>query len=275
MTVSELSILLVGSTLRSEFQEARALLERLGKVVAVRHVEAAENVLESGRVAPDLIVVAQAYPGQFCSEAIDRVRRAAPVAPVVALLGSWCEGEMRTGPPWPAATRVYWHQWPARCEQELDRLSRGICCSWGLPATASEEERLLAAVDTSWPAREGRIAIRSPEFEMQGWLAAACRKRGYATEWLRPPAAAPSEDVTAAIFDAVECVEDELTDLDRLAATVAPAPVIALLEFPRVEDRQRALAAGAAAVLSKPLLIDDLFWQMDRLLAENLPPAAR
>ena len=27
-----------------------------------------------------------------------------------------------------------------------------------------------------------------------------------------------------------------------------------------------ALAAGARAVLSKPLLIDDLFWQIDRLL---------
>jgi hypothetical protein len=30
-----------------------------------------------------------------------------------------------------------------------------------------------------------------------------------------------------------------------------------------VEDRDRALAAGAAAVLAKPLLLEDLFWQLD------------
>jgi len=31
-----------------------------------------------------------------------------------------------------------------------------------------------------------------------------------------------------------------------------PTPVIALLDFPRIEDYDRALEAGAAAVLSKP-----------------------
>ena len=50
---------------------------------------------------------------------------------------------------------------------------------------------------------------------------------------------------------------------DRLGPTV---PIVALLGFPRVEDRDRALAAGATAVLAKPLLLDDLFWQLDQLI---------
>ena len=266
MRVSEISILLVGSTFRPEFQRARAVLEGAGRVVPAIHVDAAAASLEAGRFAPDLIVMAQAYPGQFSSESIDRLRRLAPVAPIIGLLGSWCEGEMRTGDPWPAATRVYWHQWAARCEQELDRLRRGECSSWALPATAGEEERLLAAADRRWTARQGHVLIRSAEFEMQRWLAAACRKRNLTTGWLRPRQSPPAQGATAAIFDAGACLDEELDQLDDLAAALAPTPVVALLEFPRIDDHDRALAAGAAAVCSKPLLIDDLFWQLDRLI---------
>jgi len=38
------------------------------------------------------------------------------------------------------------------------------------------------------------------------------------------------------------------------------------MDFPRIDDRSRALAAGARAVVSKPFLIEDLFWQIDRLV---------
>jgi CheY-like chemotaxis protein len=54
--------------------------------------------------------------------------------------------------------------------------------------------------------------------------------------------------------------------LRRLSEILGPAtPIVAIVDFPRVEDRDRAMAAGAAAVLSKPLLLDDLFWQLDQL----------
>ena len=45
------------------------------------------------------------------------------------------------------------------------------------------------------------------------------------------------------------------------------------MSFPRVEDRDRVLAAGAAALLSKPLLLDDLFWQLER--AEKMTKVER
>ena len=68
----------------------------------------------------------------------------------------------------------------------------------------------------------------------------------------------------AAIFDSADLGQDQCGDLNRLVATLHPAPVIALLAFPRVEDHRRALSAGAAAVLSKPLAVDDLFWELER-----------
>ena len=64
------------------------------------------------------------FPGQFSCEAIDRIRTRAPLARLVGLLGSWCEGEVRSGQPWPGTIRIYAHQWPGRAEQELKRLEQ-------------------------------------------------------------------------------------------------------------------------------------------------------
>ena len=269
--MAEISILLVGSTERSEFREAGAVLGSLGQVVPATDAESACSALEQGEFAPDVIVVAQAYPGQYSAEAVDRMRRLAPLARVVGLLGSWCEGETRSGQPWPAAVRIYWHQWPAQAAQEIARLRAGTCSTWSLPITSSEEERLLLSAEEPVGKREGRIALWTPDFEMQDWLKSACAKRGYSTTWLLGHRPAPAEAVTAAVFDGNECRGEERASLEQLAAALGPAPIVALLDFPRVEDRDRALGAGAKAVVSKPFLIDDLFWQIEQLLE---PPVA-
>jgi len=270
--VSEISILLVGSTRRSEFRQARAALDKHGRVVAVADVETAADAMAAEDLAPDLIIVAQSFPGQFSSASIDRLRRLAPLARLLGLLGTWCEGETRTGQPWPAAIRIYWHEWQSRVEQEIAWLREGACSTWALPITASEEERLLLLADEPMGVREGRIAVWTPHFDMQDWLRAACRRRGYETVWLEPHRPIRAEGATAAIFDGNECRGREAQSLRRLAAELGPTPIIALLEFPRVEDHARALAAGARAVLSKPLLMEDLFWQIDQLVNSH-PPA--
>ena len=263
----EISILLVGNTDRSEFREARAVLDESGRVVAAADVESALVVLAEGRIAPHLIVVAQAYPGQFSHAVVDRMRRLAPLARVLGLLGSWCEGETRTGQPWPAVIRIYWHQWEAYLRREIARVREGASSTWSLPITASEEERLLLFAQEPTVRREGLIAISTPEFEMQDWLRAACRRRGYSSVWLLPQRPAQVEGATAAVFDGDDCRGHEAESLKSLAAALGPVPIIALLHFPRIDDRDRALAAGAKAVLSKPFLVEDLFWQIDRVTA--------
>ena len=82
-----------------------------------------------------------------------------PLARIVGLLGSWCEGEVRSGRPWPGAMRIYWHQWPGRWHAELDRL-RGACPIWGLPLTAGDEDRVPAMFDAPLPRRQGRGHLR-------------------------------------------------------------------------------------------------------------------
>ena len=106
---------------------------------------------------------------------------------------------------------------------------------------------------------------------MQDWLSSACRLRGYSTVWLAPGHTTKVAGAEAAIFDGCRCDEAELAELAELAGLLGsasgnPVPIVGLLDFPRIEDHARALAAGAAAVLSKPLAINDLFWQLDRFL---------
>jgi CheY-like chemotaxis protein len=270
MSDSQLFILVLGNTDRSEFRDPVSELRSLGRVTIAKDVSSAVDLISGGEVVPDVVVVAQAFPGQFSADAIDRLRRAAPLARVVGLLGTWCEGETRTGWPWPAAIRVYWHQWQPQCEQELGRIAAGKASTWALPITAGDEERLLAASHQRLLTKNGHIAISTPLFDMQDWLQRICRSRGYSTSWIRPHQSVERGQVTAAIFDADECSGKELDALKRLVDAIDPAPVVALMDFPRVESRDRALAAGARAVLSKPLLVDDLFWQLDRLIRDHV-----
>ena len=65
------------------------------------------------------------------------------------------------------------------------------------------------------------------------------------------------------IWDAVGCRDQEVYELQELAARYRPARVVALLDFLRRGDHDRALAAGAAAVLAKPFLVSDLLLQLE------------
>ncbi len=321
----DLQFLLVGDVQRTEFREAASCLERMAAVEQARDVEAAQAVLDR-EYAPDAIVVAQSYPGEFSHEAVDRLRRAAPLARIIGLMGTWCEGDLRSGRPWPATARLYWHQWPARCRRQLRALAGGERCSFSLPSTATEEERLLADAASPRPLGEGQKTVsplplgegpgvragESAEYRVQGsgvseqeasdrpadaerpgsvfprgaweqderciglavircrsfetwdWLSAACRRRGLASVWQRDGVAGRIEGATAAVFDCDDLDDAEFAELRRLAAALRPAPVLALMSFPRIEDQCRAVAAGAAAVLSKPLVLEDLFGELDR-----------
>ena len=267
--MSDIAILLVGKTDRSEFRRAAAALEGFGRVASAADVETAIGMLAQRQIIPELIVMAQSYPGEFSHPSLDRLQRLAPLSRVLGLLGSWCEGEMRSGDPWPAAVRVYWHQWCCQAERQLGRMVRDACCTWGLPVTATEEERILSLSEQPTSRREGLIAIHTWRREMEDWLSAALRRRGYSTVWLRGPRLGRVEGACGAIFNGSECRGEERDELGRLAAMVAPAGVIALLDFPRIEDHDRAISAGAAAVVSKPLQVEDLFWQLDRVLQDS------
>jgi len=256
-----LRLVLIGDIWRPEFLEAGTALQDLAEVIRVGDVEAAFSALAEGLPAVHGIVLLQAYPDQFSAAAIDRLRRLAPLARLIAILGSWCEGEPRSGRPLPGVMRIYGHQAAVRIRREFSRWSEAGGSLWQLPPTATDEEQLLASIRAPLPERNGLIAIWTRRRDMHDLLADACRKAGYATAWLHPRQPVQLRGTAAAIHDGAVLDAAGMADLTRLTAMVSPAPVLALLDAPRIQDVRLARTLGAAA-LAKPFRVDELLWEL-------------
>lgn len=266
---SGLVIVCVGRTKRSEFLDVLPSLAPWGTVFTAPTPHAAHAQLTRESLAPDVIVLAQSYPGEFTDKQIDDLRRDSPLARLVAVLGTWCEGEMRSGTPWSGAVRVYWHQWKPHCHSEMQRLLAGRESVWSLPPTAGDEERCLTIAARTHErgtsprfqqaAGHGLVDIVTDQYDVFDLLAAACRDRDYEPRWLQtldePQADAPA----VVVFDAAGDANVELIRFRRLRLQ-KDAVVIVLADFPRIADCNRFLRAGATAVLSRPFFWDDLFW---------------
>jgi hypothetical protein len=218
---------------------------------------------------PDLCVVLAARPGEFAPETIESLRHWAPLARVVGLLGSWCEGESRTGRPWTAVPRVYWHRWQAWFERELAAWENCECGTLSLPLTATEEERLLHGGALSGErgdiAVAVSVAIHSASREMAGMLVEACAALGYDARRYDVGDTSANEQPAIGIYDAATCEAGMIEELRELAAGSPSTYWLVLANFPRPDDERWLREAGATAVLSKPLVIDELCFALTRL----------
>lgn len=260
--MKSVQVLLTGDTGHREFREAVNWLTGQARVVLCPKLEGAVEWLATAEVPPFAIVVAQSRPGQFSQGQIERLHEAAPLARIVALLGSWCEGETRSGWPWPGVIRVYWHQWSARTARELAGPRAGQCGTWNLPRTATADERLLKWADQPLSRSPGVVAIctgRSSAFEA---LADACQAAGYRAVRFGSHQGATSRQADVVLWDDASGEPNWCRKLQGVVARARPAPVLALLDFPRLEDHHRAICAGASQIVSKPFLLADLDWHL-------------
>lgn len=256
---SPLTILCVGGMDRAEFTDARTALEPWGTVMSAADATGGIALTARESLVPDLIVVVQSYPDEFSESKIEPLRHVAPLARMVALLGPWCEGETRTGRPWPGAVRVFWHQWAPHCHRELSRLLAGGESIWSLPPTACEEERCLVLAGGQETRGAGLVDIVTWQNDFHEMLADGCRRRGHTTRWLRPQEDLPPDPPQFILFDASGEPKAEIESVRRLRS-YCQAPVIVLADFPRCRDRDRFLKAGARALVARPFVWDDLFW---------------
>ncbi len=268
-------ILLVGNLDRDEFQAIRPALEAHTRCLVAETPAQALAALETARrpqlppqAEPQWIVLAQAYPGQFGPEEVDRLRCLAPLAPVVVVEGPWSAGPWRSGRPLVGVHRVAWLDFPRKAPDQWHRFCRGEAAGteWMLPPTASDEERTLAAAQAPGQRRHGQVVIWTARFDCYQWISTVCRHGGYATVWCRPGQHVRLDGPWAAIFDAdgFSSLESPWEELRRLAASVHGGPVVVLLGEPRPEQCRVAHAHGATAVLNKPLAIEAL-WAALRL----------
>jgi len=257
-------LLLIGDISRAEFRDAGTVLEDLGNMTRFVDVEAATAALDEGLLAAHGIVLFQAYPDQFSAAAIDCLRRLAPLARIFVILGCWCEGETRSGHPLPGVIRIYWHQAAVLIRREFPCWSQSDSSIWRLPATATDEEHLLASIGAPLPKGNGLVAIWTWRLEMHDLLADACRSVGYSTAWLHPPQPTQVRGPVAAIYDGAALDTAGRAELAHLNAAVSPARVLTLLDAPRIQDVRFARTLSAT-VLAKPFRVDELLWELSRV----------
>jgi hypothetical protein len=187
--------------------------------------------------------------GIFAQAQIEALHRAAPLARLVAVCGSWCEGEPRTGKPLAGVHRVYAHQLAARASAAE---GTNDFAGWRLPRTATPiDVSMQRARLAPLAANIGVIAETRGDFES---LADALDAIGCRALWQRRD---PSlENATAILWNGRSLDHRRGGDLRREGDIARP--VLALLHSPREDEVLRATELGASAVVSKPFLLGDL-----------------
>jgi hypothetical protein len=242
------AVWLVGDVDHGDFVDAMALVR------STAHVEHAQ---------PEVIIVAQCRPWSFGNWDVDRLRRSAPLAGVVSLLGSWCEGETRTGRPLTGTQRLYWYEFPSWWRRQLLRRSMGFCPAW---ASAVEHRRRASCT-----IHGSRVAVITSSFDSAEAIRDVVQAAGGESSWWRSGAAGnASGEVDVGLWLGGQLNDAEANQLADCCARLAKqgAPVVALLDFPRRDRCAIARQAGAAAVLAMPWCNADLVAELSRAIQE-------
>ena len=214
---------------------------------------------------PHRIVLAAAYPGQFHDVDISRLRCLAPLARIINVVGSWCEGEPRSGTPNAAVSRIYWHQFAARMATASMAAQQGQTSFWSQPATATEAEAIQRESSLPLTNPPRFVVIHSAQRCSSACLADLCRSVDVPAVVVNPDDG-PFKIIGAGagIFDSRHFQRTEQRELSRLVARISPAPAYLLANFPRQQDVRRAHACGASGVISKPFRVADLLSTISR-----------
>jgi hypothetical protein len=277
------------AALRAELDTDRqwptaATLADLTAAFADNVSESAAATIPSVPLPPELVLLAQPRPGSDDQAQFELLRTRAPLTRVVLVAGTWCEGELRTGQPAAGVVRLYWYEFApwwraARAEWEADQTP-----AWSEPLDDVRAGQQTAIVKLRErhdvvPTEAGVISVDAVDFAVFETLAEVLAPFGWRCEWQprhRPELVQPTQPV-AAIWDGGQLSDGELASLVAFAARVhdgnAAAPVIVLLDFPRIEHLQAARAAGAAAVLGKPYRIAHLANELNRLIDSTVDVA--
>jgi CheY-like chemotaxis protein len=265
------AILLVG-----ELPEANAVDRLSGSTgtTGIRRVADLKSALAALRdpsgPMPELVVLCEPRPGLWSEADACALRSAAPLCRLVRLSGSWCEGQARSGQPPAGCPAIYWHQWLPRLAAERAALIEGRNPSWAQPLTATPEEQFLAHSSRDRRAgHAGTIAIRAETTAAAGALAAVCRGAGYVPSVERPVDSITNVAARAVLWDTWPEALRDAESIKRIRHLASGAPIVALAGFPRADDVRAALAAGIAAVVSKPYRTADLLWHLRQCLIKD------
>ena len=221
-----------------------------------RDLREALNQIDGG-VYPAVVILCVAWPGCFSSSGVDTLRRAAPLARVVALLGSWLEGESRTGQPLAGMPRFHWHQWP-RLADEIEKFQRQQPSVFSVPITARDDERWHHSPHDCGTDNRRSIAVMAKARESALAFVDLFAAQGWNGQWIRNAPDNSLADFDIVLFDAQTGGLGEYALVSRMRSRNPELPIVVLQGFLRTDDESAWIQSGANAVIGKPFLIRDL-----------------
>ena len=260
-------LLVVGDWRAEEFSGPIRDMKQYSSVRCLSTVDEAIATLQRG-FAPTHVIFAQARRGRFSDRDVARVHRLCPLAQLIALLGTWCEGETRTGAPLAGVARIYWHQWRPHllARQQDPRHLR----QWAQPRTFTlfdqslqSSERFVQPAETY---RGDSTSIAIGARRQSDYQGLAESLDSFQTYWANRPeqSIAPHDDSDRLsradwlIWDAQAWDSIERNALNDTLRQLTPRATLLLMSWPRREDIQAADQMGVNQVLSMPFRLDDL-----------------
>ena len=265
-------LLVIGDLTREEFQPVAGALRQRSDRVVVHRVQSIGDALRQGGGcdAIDAIWLAPSYRDEFSPVCVRELMRRFPLSGLTILIGSWLEGETRSGDAWLGAQRWY-----------VDRVvpqwvAHRVVGDWlDLLVTVSDDECWLREVGRPWPSLSGVTVVCSEIPDNRDYMRDLCQQAGLTVVSQSPEDSTESIAAGLIVYDAVA---DRHRQLDHIAGLIRRYPrarLTVLASFPRWDESAAYLAAGATHVLGKPFHVSDLLWCLaDQSLARVADSAA-
>ena len=267
--MKEHTILVTGEYWHPDFQPFISTLDIPVTMVPIEKIESVKDYKF------DLVLVAQSRRNQISDEDIESLQALFINLPVVALLGSWCEGEPRSGAPWPGVTRVYWHQWEGRYDRFVEQLDHEGITDWHAPRTSSVADQIAglkkAAVNSASGSRMEYIGVSAWTRDQYEMIADSVKHFGWRCGWVERALwdGATSRLVSAICVDADSWSGDLQNRLKWIHDEIPEAPMVLLLSYPRQDEMDAIRRAGVAEVVSKPFELADLESALKRAMKKD------
>jgi hypothetical protein len=254
-----LRVLAIGDLEHDEFLRAIELVEVDAIVELMRRTEASDETQPF-----ELLLAFQSRPSNIDPTLIEELRARMPLAGMAVVLGSWCEGEMRTGAPLPHCERVLWYQFAPWWQTVRAAWIENRPTHWQLPPGVD--------IPIALPTNAKLVAIDTPDYDSAQALLDACETLGMTGIWSRRHDRRPlTTKASAGVWVGAQLDEVEEQQLANFRHSLPEdTPLVVLLDFPRRDRVERALELGATEVLGKP-------WRVEQLgagLAQAVRPSA-
>ena len=258
MVKDDLKILVTGQYWHSDF--SGLISSNNATTITLLPVEKIANLV--GDEKWDLIVIAQARREVIAKESVDHLQTTFPNTPTVSLLGSWCEGEVRSGEPWAGITRVYWHQWQGEFDRFASALNQDKIHDWQLPKTATPTDRIATIKRESFEGKafEGIIGVSAWTNIQYEMIADSLSAFGIQTCWIERTI---WDGEAKSLINVVILDDDSISSnlenrINWLFSTLGQRPLVLTLSFPRADEVETLKKLGAGAIVSKPFTLAEL-----------------